>query len=224
MNPLKLHKWDILTQHITSGGSGYTSPPTVTISGKGTGATAICTVANGAVTSIAITNSGSGYDQSTNISFSGGGGTGATAKGTIIDANTQWVKVDRLYKSGYGDDNSAGNPTGIDNTGKGSIVVNGVVKSGSRIRRIVPRLSMDLDDITKANVIAKIDSNDSFALRYNSSSQKWIIIDSSNLPVNSTTLNDASNWSLLYAGDGSNTGLDNSWLIRMNYTATEWES
>ena len=30
-------------------------------------------------------------------------------------------------------------PTGIDNTGKGSIVVNGVVKSGSRIRRIVPK-------------------------------------------------------------------------------------
>ena len=27
----------------------------------------------------------------------------------------------------------------------------------------------------------------------------------------------------MYAGDGSNTGLDNSWLIRMNYTATEWE-
>ena len=130
--PYKMGYIDTAT--ITSGGSGYTSPPTVTITGKGTGATAICTVANGAVTSIAITNSGSGYDQSTNISFSGGGGTGATAKGTIIDANTQWVKVDRLYKSGYGDDNSAGNPTGIDNTGKGSIVVNGVVKSGSRIR------------------------------------------------------------------------------------------
>ena len=208
---------------ITAGGSGYTSTPTVTISGKGTGATAICTIANGAVTSIAITSSGSGYDQSTNISISGGGGTGATARGTIIDANTQWVKVDRLYKSGYGDDNSAGNPTGIDNTGKGSIVVNGVVPSGSRIRRIVPRLSVDLDETTRTNVIAKIDSNNTFGLRYDAPSQKWIIIDSSNLPTNSTTLNDASNWTRQYEGDGSGTGLDNSWIIRLNHTATEWE-
>ena len=48
---------------VTNGGSGYTSTPTVTITGKGTGATATCTVANGSVTSVAIINSGSGYDQ-----------------------------------------------------------------------------------------------------------------------------------------------------------------
>ena len=52
---------------VTEGGSGYTSTPTVTITGKGTGATAIATFANGEVTSVAITDSGSGYDQSTNI-------------------------------------------------------------------------------------------------------------------------------------------------------------
>ena len=67
----------------------------------------------------------------------------------LLDANTQWVKVDRLYKSGYGDDNSAGNPTGIDNTGKGSIVVNGVVKAEVELEELCPRLSMDLDDNNK---------------------------------------------------------------------------
>ena len=112
---------------ITSGGSGYTSTPTVTITGKGTGATAICTIANGAVTSIAITSSGSGYDQSTNISITGGGGTGATVKVTVVDAKTEWVKVDRLYKSGHGDDDSTGTPNGLDNTGKGAVVLSSVV-------------------------------------------------------------------------------------------------
>ena len=38
----------------------------------------------------------------------------------------------------------------------------------AELEELCPRLSMDLDDITQANVIAKIDSNDSFALRYNS--------------------------------------------------------
>lgn len=208
---------------VTEGGSGYTSTPTVTITGKGTGATAIATFANGEVTSVAITDSGSGYDQSTNISITGGGGTGATVRATVLDAKRQWVKVDRLYKDGLGDDDSAGKPTGIDNTGKGSIVINDVVASGARISRIVPRLSTDLDETTRTNVINKIDNQNGFGLRYNAGSQKWIIIDSSNLPLNSTTLNDVSNWSRQHEGDGSSTGIDNSWIIRLNYGVNEWE-
>ena len=208
---------------VTTGGSGYTSTPTVTITGKGTGATAIATFANGEVTSVAITNSGSGYDQSTNITISGGGGSGATARATVLDAKTQWVKIDRLYKDGLGDDDSAGKPTGIDNTGKGSIVLNDVVASGARISRIVPRLSTDLDETTRTNLINKIENQNGFGLRYNAGSQKWILIDSSNLPLNSTALNDVSNWSRQHEGDGSSTGIDNSWIIRLNYGVNEWE-
>ncbi len=46
---------------VTSGGSGYTSAPAVTITGNGTGAAATATVSNGAVTDITITSAGSGY-------------------------------------------------------------------------------------------------------------------------------------------------------------------
>ncbi len=213
----------ISVAEVTDGGSGYTSTPTVTITGKGTGATATCTVANGKVTTVAITNSGSGYDQSTNISFSSGGGSGASARATIIDADIQWVKIDRMYKDGLGEDDSTGTPSGIDNTGKGAVVINGIIPTGARVKRIVPKIAHDLTDTTRQNVIAKIDSRNSFGLRYNASSQQWIIIDSSNLPANTTTLNDPSNWSRQYEGDGSSTGIDNSWVLRFNYSATEWE-
>lgn len=65
---------------ITSGGSGYTSAPTVVItSPKGTGATATATVSGGAVVSVAVTDGGQNYTDPPTISFSGGGGTGATA-------------------------------------------------------------------------------------------------------------------------------------------------
>ena len=208
---------------VVSGGTGYTSTPTVTITGKGSGASAICTIANGAVTTVAIIDSGSGYDQTTNISITGGGGSGAIIKGEILNAKTQWVKVDRLYKDGLGDDDSAGVPTGIDNTGKGSVVLNAVVGSGSRVRRLVPRLSTDLDATTRTNVIAKIENNNSFGLRYDAASTKWIIIDGANLPLNSETLNDVSNWSRQNEGDGSSTGIDNSWVLRLNYGINEWE-
>jgi hypothetical protein len=50
---------------LTTGGMGYIIPPTVTISpsvtGMGTGATAIAVIKNGSVTSVKLTSSGSGY-------------------------------------------------------------------------------------------------------------------------------------------------------------------
>jgi hypothetical protein len=46
---------------VTVGGAGYVSPPAVTVSGDGSGATAVAYVANGAVTRVAISNPGSGY-------------------------------------------------------------------------------------------------------------------------------------------------------------------
>lgn len=71
---------------ITNGGSGYATPPTVTISGGGTtgaksAATATATVSGGAVTAITITYVGQGYTKNTtpSVSFSGGGGSGAAA-------------------------------------------------------------------------------------------------------------------------------------------------
>lgn len=66
---------------ITNGGSGYTSAPTVAISGGGgTGATATATVSGGAVTSVTVTASGSGFTSEPTIAFTGGGGTGAAAR------------------------------------------------------------------------------------------------------------------------------------------------
>ena len=62
---------------VTSGGSGYTSAPTVEIVGDGTGATATATVIGGVVTAINITNNGTGYTLG-ELTITGGGGEGAT--------------------------------------------------------------------------------------------------------------------------------------------------
>lgn len=71
---------------VTNAGSGYTSAPTVSISGGGgTGATATAVVDDGEVVSINITNPGSGYTSAPNITFAGGTGTGAAAAAEISE-------------------------------------------------------------------------------------------------------------------------------------------
>ncbi len=68
---------------ITNGGSGYTSPPTVTISGGGgSGATAVATISGGVVTGITLTNRGSNYTSAPTLTFSAAPPGGRTATGS----------------------------------------------------------------------------------------------------------------------------------------------
>ena len=71
---------------VVAGGTGYSSAPTVAISGDGTGATATATVAGGAVTAINITDKGTDYTVA-QITLTGGGGSNATARAVISPQN-----------------------------------------------------------------------------------------------------------------------------------------
>jgi hypothetical protein len=82
---------------VTSGGSGYTSTPTVTLSGGGgSGATATATIDPGGaiVTSITVTNRGSGYTSAPTVTISGGGGSGATASAEMGGAPEGLITCD----------------------------------------------------------------------------------------------------------------------------------
>lgn len=69
---------------VTAGGTGYTSAPTVALTGGGgSGATAVATVSGGAVTEVTVTNPGSDYTSPPTAAFSGGDGSGATARAEL---------------------------------------------------------------------------------------------------------------------------------------------
>lgn len=68
---------------VNSGGSNYTSAPTVTFSGGGgTGAAGTATISGGRVTAVTMTSGGSGYTGAPTVSFSAGGG--SSASGTAV--------------------------------------------------------------------------------------------------------------------------------------------
>lgn len=101
---------------ISSGGSGYTSQPTITIGAppnteSAVQATAgVATIVDGRITSIAIGNPGRGYSSPPIITISGGGGSGAEAVIILTESQATnavsvfrrfTVTVDRYFNEPY---------------------------------------------------------------------------------------------------------------------------
>ena len=76
---------------ITNAGYGYSSAPTVTISGDGVGATAEAIVEQGRVVSIVVTNRGFDYSRAT-VTISGGGGFSAVGN-PVIDSSIGTIRT-----------------------------------------------------------------------------------------------------------------------------------
>jgi FtsP/CotA-like multicopper oxidase with cupredoxin domain len=80
---------------IMNAGSGYTTVPTVSITGGGgSGATATAALAPaGSVTGFTITSIGSGYVSNPAVAITGGGGIGATAQAVVLNGILAEVRV-----------------------------------------------------------------------------------------------------------------------------------
>lgn len=208
---------------VVNNGSGYTSAPTVTINGSGSGASAVATVVNGRITQISVTDSGLGYNSGLcTVSITGGGGSGATAT-VVVKTDTTWARIVNLQNDGLGENDSVGNPTGTTITGNGAVALNKIIPSGSRIKRIVPAWNKGINDFYESQILSFLNNNNSFGLRFDPSSKTWVTVQTADLPSNSLTNNNPNSWSRQFEGDTAQTGRDNSWLVRVNYTSNHWE-
>ncbi|KAB0269071.1 phage tail protein [Microvirga brassicacearum] len=78
----------ILSIPVTTPGTGYTTAPTVAITGGGgTGATATAQVSGGAITGFTVTNPGSGYTTAPTITLTPVGGGSGGAAGVAVRGN-----------------------------------------------------------------------------------------------------------------------------------------
>ena len=120
---------------VQNAGSGYTSPPSVTITGGGgANATANTSIDTGSVNAIYITEAGSGYTSAPTITFSGGGGSGANAVAGLISFAVGTVAVS-VTNGGTGYTNAANLVVTI--TGDGANAAATGIISGGQVTQVV---------------------------------------------------------------------------------------
>ena len=97
--PTVTPKGGISAVNVTKGGTGYTTAPTVAITGGGgTGATATATVSAGVITGVTITNPGSGYTSAPTVALTGAG-TGGAATAVVAESCDFNVPTDRTWNT-----------------------------------------------------------------------------------------------------------------------------
>jgi hypothetical protein len=97
LTPVRNENTSIDSITITNGGSGYATPPTITISAPAGGTNAVLTAVRNAstntITAVTVTSGGSGYATAPTLTFSGGGGANAAATANISNGVITSVTV-----------------------------------------------------------------------------------------------------------------------------------
>lgn len=210
---------DTLT--IINGGTEYTSAPTIEIRGTGVDAEAVATISGGQLASVTLTNGGSGYLNPVVVVVNGGGGSGAEVVATASTASTSWARVVDISNDGQGINDSNGNPTGLTSRGQGAVILNKAIPNTARVTQIFPAYNSVFSQDEKNEIIDEIAGLNTFGLRFDIESGTWNIIRAGDLPP--IDENSPDNFSLDNAGDMSNSNLDHSWIIRVDYTSTSWQ-
>ena len=148
---------------VSNGGSGYLIAPTVTITGDGSGATAIATIVNGRVDSITVTNRGSGYTRAL-VSISGGSGYGATS---IAILDSKYGTIRTIYYDEFVQRQVVTENAGTIDYASGTITLNDVrvlsVTSDDGLIRLTIESERGILSSTK-NTIISIDATDSTSI------------------------------------------------------------
>jgi hypothetical protein len=153
---------------IVNPGINYTSAPTVTISGDGSGATAVATFGGGRIKEIVVTNKGSNYTRAT-VSISGGGGSQATA---VARLETKFGTLRTFYYKANGEKVIVNANAGVVNYETGEITLTSLATSGTVDNNfydtnvVVFNLPIDTDVIQPLrNRILEIDETDALSIQ-----------------------------------------------------------
>jgi len=144
---------------IDNPGTGYTSSPTVTVSGDGVGATARAVVVNGKIESITVINRGINYTRAV-ITITDSTGYGASASG-VIDARSGVLRV--VYYDNNAERQTINNNAGTIEYDTGIISISDINILSVEQSDGTIRLSIEADEgiiESKRNTILTIDETD----------------------------------------------------------------
>jgi hypothetical protein len=148
---------------VVNPGINYTSAPIVTITGDGSGATAVATIVNQRVEKITITNRGFNYTRAV-VTLSGGGGSSASAV-AIVTARTGTIRT--IYYDADAQKQIVNENAGTINYETGEIILSDVdmkeVYSSDNLMRLTIESDKGIVE-TNRNTILEIDVNDSSSI------------------------------------------------------------
>lgn len=138
-------------------------------------------------------------------------------RGVLVDFNpNDPEQTDRLWTrvmNVAGDGTNAGR--GKLTNGRGPIVFNDVVPSGSLASRIVPKFVTNLPAALEEELVDLCIEEKNFGLRYDLNDASWKIIDSANIDL-------VNLFALGKSGDLTNNNLDSSWIVSFVKQADEY--
>ena len=148
---------------VTNPGVGFTTAPTITITGDGSNATAEAIIVNGKIQSINITNRGTDYTRAT-ISITGGNGFGAEAV-VVIDGKTGTLRT--VYFDSLAQRQIINSNAGTINYDTGEIIINDIrflsVNSDDGLIRLTIEAEKGIIESKKRNILT-IDETDPTAI------------------------------------------------------------
>ena len=148
---------------VTNPGAGFTTTPTITITGDGSNATAEAVIVNGKIQSINITNRGTDYTRAT-ISITGGNGFGAEAV-VVIDGKTGTLRT--VYFDSLAQRQIINSNAGTINYDTGEIIINDIrflsVNSDDGLIRLTIEAEKGIIESKKRNILT-IDETDPTAI------------------------------------------------------------
>jgi hypothetical protein len=148
---------------VLNPGSGYTSAPTITISGDGTGATATATIVNGTIQNITVIDRGINYTRAV-VTITGGGGYGASAAAEV-DAKVGTIRT--VYYDTLSQKQIVDSSAGTINYDTGEVVINNILINSVISADGFIRLSIEADKgiiNTVKNTIITIDEEDPISI------------------------------------------------------------
>ena len=148
---------------VINPGTGFTTTPTITITGDGSNATAEAVIVNGKIQSINITNRGTDYTRAT-ISITGGNGFGAEAV-VVIDGKTGTLRT--VYFDSLAQRQIINSNAGTINYDTGEIIINNIrflsVDSDDGLVRLTIEAEKGIIESKKRNILT-IDETDPIAI------------------------------------------------------------
>ena len=148
---------------VINPGVGFTTAPTITITGDGSNATAEAVIVNGKIQSINITNRGTDYTRAT-ISITGGNGFGAEAV-VVIDGKVGTLRT--VYFDSLAQRQIINSNAGSINYDTGEIIINNIrflsVDSDDGLVRLTIEAEKGIIESQRGNILT-IDENDPIAI------------------------------------------------------------